>query len=259
MIYRYFIELSYDGTEYVGWQIQPNGMSVQEKLEFCLSTRLNRTISLTGAGRTDTGVHASFYIAHFDLEEALEEIPTFIHALNNFLPHSIAVHAIYRVNSEAHARFSAISRTYEYHIHTQKNPFLKSYSWFVRHSLPVDEMNKAAALLPKYTDFTSFAKLHTDVKTNDCLVQKAYWTELEGGKLIFTIQANRFLRNMVRSVVGTLVDVGKGKINLNQLMEIIESKDRANASSSAPAQGLFLTQVSYPDWVFDPDSSGKSG
>lgn len=258
MIYRYFIELSYDGTEFVGWQIQPNGMSVQEKLEFCLSTKLNRAISVTGAGRTDAGVHASFYIAHFDLEEALNDLTGLIHSLNNFLPHSIAIHAIYPVNPDAHARFTATSRTYEYHIHTNKNPFLKNYSWQVRHPLNLELMNQAASLLLQYSDFTSFAKLHTDVKTNECVVSKAIWEEKQDGILVFTIQANRFLRNMVRSIVGTLVDAGKGKINLEQFKEIIDSKDRANASSSAPAQGLFLTQVDYPDWIFDQDSSDKS-
>ncbi len=257
MIYRYFIELSYDGTRYVGWQIQPNGMSIQEKIEHCLSIKRNEKISLTGAGRTDTGVHARFYVAHFDVSTPILQSNDFIYSLNSFLPEDIAVSAIYPVHPEAHARFSAFSRSYEYQISLAKNPFVNPYAWYVRHPLAHEQMQEAASRLMNHTDFTSFSKLHTDVKTNDCTITRAEFTR-DGDRLLFTIEANRFLRNMVRAIVGTLVEVGKGRISPDEFESIIISKNRALAASSAPAQGLFLTEVKYPSWVFVPDVSDKS-
>lgn len=248
---RYFIQLSYKGTHYHGWQIQPNAVSVQEVLTRALSTILREEVEVTGAGRTDTGVHASFFIAHFESTtyKNLQHEKKIVFKLNSFLPQDIAIQKILKVNKEAHARFDATSRTYHYYIHQQKDPFLTELSYYFPHKLDLELMNKACELLYQFTDFTSFSKLHTDVKTNNCIIKNAVWKQ-DHHKLIFEITADRFLRNMVRAIVGTLIDVGKSKISLNDFIEIIESKNRAAAGVSAPAHGLFLTNIEYDSKVF---------
>ncbi len=242
---RYFIELKYDGSAYCGWQLQPGAPSVQEKVELALRYRASLVGHITGCGRTDTGVHARQYFAHFDVDK-LFDTDKLVNQLNSFLSKDIAVLRIFQVNSAAHARFDAISRTYTYHIETRKNPFTNDYSWFVHQRPDVNAMNHAAGILQQYSDFTSFSKLHTDVKTNNCMVSAAFWKE-EGSQLVFTIQSDRFLRNMVRAIVGTLVDIGRGRITLEDFKFIIESKNRQNAGMSAPAHALFLESVDY-DW-----------
>ena len=245
MSQRYFLQLSYKGTNYHGWQIQSNAVSVQEVMEKALSTIMREEIAVVGAGRTDTGVHASFFVLHFDSEKENLDATNLMHRLNRFLPPDIAVSKMFRVNNEAHARFSAVSRTYKYFISTAKNPFQNETSYLYTLPLDMEKMNEAAAALFDYEDFTSFSRLHTDVKTNNCRIYRAEWSR-ENNQLVFTIRANRFLRNMVRAIVGTLLEVGKGKISLNEFRKIIEKKDRRAAGTSAPAQGLFLTQIEYP-------------
>ncbi|MDG4950646.1 tRNA pseudouridine(38-40) synthase TruA [Weeksellaceae bacterium KMM 9724] len=241
---RYFLGFSYQGTSYHGWQIQPNAITVQEVLEDRMSKLLGNETKLVGAGRTDAGVHAKSMVAHFDSE--IEDIDKFIYRLNSFLPQDIAVHSLQKMKPEAHARFDATERTYHYYINYQKDPFKTDLSWHWNYEvLDINKMNQAADLLLKYDDFTSFARLHTDNKTNICDVRYAVWSE-ESGNLKFEITADRFLRNMVRSVVGTLVEVGKGKTSLEEFIDIIEKKDRKFAAASAPAHGLFLTHVAYP-------------
>ncbi len=242
---RYFIQLSYKGTNYHGWQVQPNAVSVQEVLENCLSTMLRTTIQVNGAGRTDTGVHASYFVAHFDsIKENLSH-PDFAYKMNSFLPADIAVQKIWKVGVEAHARFDATSRTYHYYISQTKNPFNTETSYKLIQTLDIDKMNEAAKILSDFNDFTSFSRLHTDVKTNNCSIYEAVWKETND-QLIFTIKANRFLRNMVRAIVGTLLEVGKGKLSVSDFREIIEQKDRGAAGASAPAKGLFLSNIEYP-------------
>ena len=247
---RYYIQLSYKGTNYHGWQIQPNATSVQEVLTKSFSTILRNEIEITGAGRTDTGVHASYFIAHFDSHISdLHSDKKFLFKINGYLPKDIAIQKIVKVKSDAHARFDAISRTYHYYIHCQKDPFLDESSYFLSQKLDIDLMNKASELLFQFTDFTSFSKLHTDVKTNNCKITEAFWTK-EDYKLKFTISADRFLRNMVRAIVGTLIDVGKNKITLEDFIRIIENKDRSDAGVSVPAHGLFLSNIIYPKNIF---------
>jgi tRNA pseudouridine38-40 synthase len=247
---RYFIQLSYKGTPYHGWQIQPNAVTVQEVLTRALSTILREEIEVTGAGRTDTGVHASFFMAHFDSQKKdLNTNKNIVFKLNSYLPKDIAIQRILKVNQEAHARFDAKSRTYHYYIHQQKDPFLTESSYYFPYKLDVELMNKACDLLDQFTDFTSFSKLHTDVKTNNCVIKDAQWKQ-EQHQLIFEITADRFLRNMVRAIVGTLIDVGKKKISLNDFIEIIESKNRSAAGVSAPAHGLFLSNIEYDPKIF---------
>ena len=247
---RYFIELSYKGTNYHGWQFQPNAVSVQEVVTKAFSTILKEDLEISGAGRTDTGVHASFFTAHFDSEKAdLHKDKKLIFKLNRFLPKDIAVFKIRRVHNEAHARFDAVSRTYHYLIHQQKDPFVIESSYYFPHKLDIELMNKACELLLDFNDFTSFSKLHTDVKTNNCKISEASWTK-NNYRITFTITADRFLRNMVRAIVGTLIDVGKHKISLNNFIEIIESKDRSEAGVSAPAHGLFLYNIEYPEEIY---------
>ncbi len=243
---RYFIELSYNGTRYHGWQIQPNAITVQEELNKALSTLLQNEINVVGAGRTDTGVHARFFVAHFEIPQSISDFNKLVFKLNRFLSKDISIHRIYDVPPRFHARFDAVSRTYEYHIHQKKNPFLTDFSYFVTHDLDVEAMNEAAQVLFDYQDFTSFSKLHTDVKTNNCAIQFAKWQQTDK-QLIFTISADRFLRNMVRAIVGSLLEVGRHKIDTQQFKAIIESKNRSNAGMSVPPQGLFLTEISYPD------------
>ncbi len=241
---RYAFQLSYNGGRYFGWQRQPKDISVQEVLEKAFSTILREEIAVTGAGRTDTGVHAAFYIAHFDTENEISDPVQLVYKLNRFLPADIAIQKIWKVDNEFHARFSAVSRTYKYYISTVKNPFATGTSFQYTVPLNVDWMNQAAKMLFEFTDFTSFSKLHTDVKTNNCKIYQAEW-ERNGDQLVFTIKADRFLRNMVRAIVGTLIDVGKGKISIEQFAEIIERKDRGEAGTSVPPQGLFLVDIEY--------------
>ncbi len=249
MSQRYFLQCSYKGTNYHGWQIQPNAISVQEIFEKTLSTQLREKIAVVGAGRTDTGVHASFFILHFDSNN--NQIPdNFVYKLNSFLPEDIAVQKLWRVNNDLHARFSAFSRTYKYYISTEKNPFKTETSYRYLKPLEIEKMNEAAKVLFEYEDFTSFSRLHTDVKTNNCKIMIAEW-ELESGKLVFTIKADRFLRNMVRAIVGTLLEIGRGKLSIPDFRKIIEKKDRNLAGASAPAQGLFLVDIEYPGTVFN--------
>nr|WP_319573586.1 tRNA pseudouridine(38-40) synthase TruA [uncultured Draconibacterium sp.] len=242
---RYFLQLSYKGTNYHGWQIQPNAVSVQEVMEDALSKILREKIAVIGAGRTDTGVHASFFILHFDTENGIPENLDIVYKLNSFLPSDIAVQKVWTVDDEAHARFSATSRTYHYFISSEKNPFVTETSYKYLKPLDVEKMNKAAQTLFNYTDFTSFSRLHTDVKTNNCKIMQAEWMR-RGEQLQFTIKADRFLRNMVRAIVGTLLEVGQGKLSISQFCEIIEKQDRGVAGASAPAQGLFLVDIEYP-------------
>ena len=245
---RYFIHLAYNGTPYHGWQIQPNAASVQETLNKAFSVLLQSEINLMGAGRTDTGVHAKEMYAHFDFEPSFD-IPNLVHKLNSFLPKDIVIYDIIPVHDEAHTRFDATKRTYEYHIHQVKNPFLEELSWYFHQPLDVDLMNQAAQLLFNHTDFECFSKVNTDVNTFDCTIFEAHWTRVatnqESNQLVFTISANRFLRNMVRSIVGTLVNVGLHKITLDDFTKIIESKSREKAGFSVPAHGLYLTKVAY--------------
>ena len=240
---RYKLELSYFGKDFHGWQTQPNAISVQQTIEDAIEVVFRERVGIVGCGRTDTGVHARKYIAHFDSDQCFDD--SFVAKLNNYLPYSIAVHNIIHVNENFHARFDAIKRSYEYQICLTKNPFLIDYSWFVYGGLNVEKMNVAAKKLLDFNDFTSFSKLHTDVKTNNCKIVEAFFTE-QSGVLVFKISADRFLRNMVRAIVGTLVAVGKEKISIDDFVKIAEAKDRGAAGQSAPAEGLFLTDVIYP-------------
>ena len=248
--FRYFVYLAYNGSAYHGWQIQPNGISVQEVLEKSFSTVLKQPIAITGAGRTDTGVHAKMMVAHIDTHTAIDNCQELVGKLNAFLPKSIAIFAIKQVQPTAHARFDALSRTYQYHITTQKNPFTNDISCKVPPTIDVEKMNTAAAKLLHYADFTSFSKLHTDVKTNICTIHQAQWTQLSQTEWVFTIQADRFLRNMVRAIVGTLFDVGNNKISVAEFCAIIEQKNRCSAGASVPAHALFLVDVAYPTTIF---------
>lgn len=245
---RYFIHMAYDGADYHGWQVQPNGKTVQQIIEHAFTTILRENISVTGAGRTDTGVHASFFVAHFDTSSSQEiKREQFIFKLNRFLPPDIVVYKIEVVPDEAHSRFSAIYRTYHYHISTIKPLFNRNYAHFVHGILDIDEINMCCDFIMKSTDFTSFSKLHTDVKTNNCKVMHAEWSSVENGYL-FEIKADRFLRNMVRSLVGTLLDVGQGKLDMEGFIKIMEAKDRSQAGQSAPAHGLFLVDIGYEEF-----------
>ncbi|MEI7508084.1 MAG: tRNA pseudouridine(38-40) synthase TruA [Flavobacterium sp.] len=241
---RYFLEFAYKGTHYHGWQYQPNAISVQETLNKALTTLFKIEIDLVGAGRTDTGVHATQMFAHFDLAEAID-IPFYIHKLNSFLPKDIAILNIHVVHDDAHARFDAIKRTYEYHIHTKKDAFESDDSWYYQNELNVLKMNEACKILLNHHDFECFSKVNTDVNTFNCTIHNAFWTEANN-RLVFTISADRFLRNMVRAVVGTMINIGLEKISVATLTKIIESKDRNKAGFSVPAHGLYLTNVEYP-------------
>lgn len=245
---RYFLELSYNGSQYHGWQSQPNAVSVQENIEKALSMILRFPTKITGAGRTDAGVHAQQMFAHFDTDNTID-IEQLTHRLNRFLPQDIAISNIIPVQPDAHARFDATARSYAYHIHQQKNPFLQQTSWHFSKKLDVDAMNKAAKALFFYEDFQSFSKTHTDVKTYICKIEEAYWQQ-DNDNLTFHITADRFLRNMVRAIVGTLIEVGLSKISVADFAHIIEVKNRSKAGFSVPAQGLFLTQIVYPKNIF---------
>ncbi|QBZ98460.1 tRNA pseudouridine(38-40) synthase TruA [Flavobacterium sangjuense] len=240
---RYFIELAYKGTNYHGWQYQPDADSVQETLNKALSLLLKTDIDIVGAGRTDTGVHAKQMFAHFDFESEIDTAQL-VHKLNSFLPKDIAVFNILKVPDEAHARFDATKRTYEYHIHTIKDVFENDGSYQFQLSLDVDKMNEACQILFKHNDFECFSKVNTDVHTFNCVIFEANWNQ-NGNKLVFTISADRFLRNMVRAIVGTMINIGTGKISLADFEKIIDSKDRSQAGFSVPAHGLYLTKIEY--------------
>lgn len=246
---RYFLWIAYNGSGYHGWQIQPNGLSIQEEIEDALAILFGESIEIVGAGRTDAGVHARQMVAHADLP-LVDNIQLVIKQLNGILSPAIAIHQIQPVSQHAHARFDAISRTYEYWIVTSKNPFYLQTTAAIFTPLDFNAMNRAASILLEYKDFTSFSKLHTDVKTNDCAIQEAYW-EQRGERWVFTITANRFLRNMVRAIVGTLIQVGRGNLVENDFRAIIEAKDRSKAGSSVNPNGLYLVQVRYPEHIFE--------
>lgn len=243
-ILRYFIEFAYNGKNFHGFQSQPNASSVQETLEKALTTLFREPIAIVGAGRTDTGVHAKQMFAHFETELELES-DYWSHKLNSFLPPSIVVYRIFSVHPDAHARFDATSRTYKYYIHLFKDAFIVDGSWYHSNPLDIQKMNEASAILLEYSDFECFSKVHTDVNTFHCKITTAHWKQKEN-QLIFTITADRFLRNMVRAIVGTLVNIGLGKMEVADLHKIIESKDRGKAGFSVPAQGLYLVNVTYP-------------
>ena len=240
---RYFIDISYDGSNYHGWQIQPNADTVQHQINLAFSTILNEEINVLGAGRTDTGVHAKKMIAHFDTNQTID-FEKFKYRINGFLKNDISLNDIYKVKDNAHARFSAISRTYEYRVSRTKNPFSVN-SYFLLRDLDFQSMKKACKFLHGIHDYTSFAKLHSENYTNNCEVFIANWKEDEN-LLIFTIKANRFLRNMVRAIVGTLIEIGEGKISFSDIETILMSKDRAKAGYSVPANGLSLIDIEYP-------------
>ena len=242
---RYFLHLAYNGADYHGWQSQPNAITVQETVEKALSRVLRRQVAIVGAGRTDTGVNARSMYAHFDVDNEIADPQRLISALNSLVGRDIAIYGIRRVADDAHARFDAVARTYKYFVTTRKSPFDYRLAWNPPYRLDVDAMNAAAARLADYIDFTSFSKLHTDVATNNCRIYEARWTA-EGDRLTFTIKADRFLRNMVRAIVGTLVDVGRGKTSVDEFCRIIERKDRCAAGASVPGNALFLWQVDYP-------------
>lgn len=241
---RYFITFSYDGTAYHGWQIQPHSVTVQEELQKALSTLMRKPMEVVGAGRTDTGVHARKMIAHFDHDEVMD-CSQLVYKLNKILPRDIAVQHVEPVADDMHARFSAKSRTYHYYVHLDKNPFLRSYSWQVYGNPDFELMNRAARVLMEYKDFTSFSKVNTDTKTNDCTITEARWDRVGEDQWRFTVTANRFLRNMVRAIVGTLMEVGRGRMTIEQLRSVIEAKDRCRAGDSVPGNALFLVEVLY--------------
>lgn len=247
---RYFLELSYKGTAYNGWQRQDNAPSVQQALEDSMTRLLREEIGVTGAGRTDTGVHAAYYVAHFDCVTPIADLSDFTYHLNAMLSHDVAVHSVTPVADDAHARFDAVSREYRYFISAVKDPFATEKAWMFKGGLDIAAMNEAAEVLLSTGDFTTFGKLHSGNKTNICKVTQAEWTR-HGNVFVFTIRADRFLRNMVRSITGTLVDVGRGKLTADEFGDIVRSRDLSRATNSAPAQGLFLSDIKYPCGVFE--------
>lgn len=251
MAHRYFMTLAYNGQPFHGWQVQPGDASVQQLLEESLAKLMGgRTVAVTGAGRTDTGVHATEMVAHFDTDTPIADTADFVRRLNAVAGRDVAVHSLREVRPEAHARFDATARTYHYYAHTRKSPFLYRSSWYTRRPLDFDAMNKAAKLLIGTHDFTSFAKLHSDAKTNLCTVTRAEWQQTGPHEYVFVISANRFLRNMVRAVVGTLVEVGRGRLDADGFRRVIEQQDRCAAGTSMPAHALYLTKVDYPDDIY---------
>lgn len=253
---RYFMRLSYNGAPFHGWQIQPNAVTVQQTIEEAMSTILRREVAITGAGRTDTGVNAQMMVAHFDLPDGVinpadEAFSVFLRSLNHLVGHDIAIEEIFPVKPDAHARYDATSRTYKYFAHYGKSPFRQAFSWELPYSgLDFEKMNLAAAILLKVDDFTSFSKLHTDVKTNICRVTEAEWRDELATGLSFTITADRFLRNMVRAVVGTLVEVGRGKLSIDDFRAVIDARDRCEAGASMPPHPLFLWNITYPNNIY---------
>lgn len=247
---RYFINLSYDGAAYHGWQVQPDDVTVQQRLNEALATLLRTPVETVGAGRTDAGVNAACMVAHFDCDALPYPPEQLAYKLNRLLPPDIAIHDIRPVKDDAHARFSALARTYHYYIYTEKSPFRRRYAMRLPFAVDYEKMNRAAEILLQTEDFTSFSKLHTDTKTNICHVTAARWEETEPGLWRFTITADRFLRNMVRAVVGTLLDVGRGKITEDDLRRIINAHDRCSAGDSVMGEALFLADVRYPDDIY---------
>lgn len=249
---RYFVELSYDGAAYCGWQRQPDAPTVQQTLEQALSTLLRCPTEVVGAGRTDTGVNASYYVAHFDVEKGVDDCAQLVYKLNLILPHDVAVKAVRAVRADAHARFDAVEREYTYYLSQRKNPFRRHSAWQYYVPLDMGRMNEAAAKLLEYDDFTSFAKLNSNNKTNICRVVKAEWrrAEWDDDLLIFRIRADRFLRNMIRAIVGTLVDVGRGRYTVEDFERILLSRDLSLSSAGAPAVGLFLSDVEYSEDIY---------
>lgn len=245
---RYFLELSYKGTPFHGWQIQKNAFTVQECLESALSTYFRKPIFVVGSGRTDTGVHASMQVCHFDLVDTLPE-ENFLKAINSILPKEISIHSIRAVKLDAHARFSARRRSYIYRIIFRKNPFLNEWAWQCFHNPDVEKMNEASKALLRHADFECFSKVHTDVKHFRCEIISAHWEQKED-QLLFHITANRFLRGMVRAIVGTLMEVGLGLRNVESMDELILSRNRAVAGKAAPAKGLSLSQIVYPEDIY---------
>ncbi len=246
---RYFIEMAFNGEGFHGWQKQPNAITVQQTLEQAMQTLLQSPVMITGAGRTDTGVHATYFVAHFEMATITWELSHLVKRLNSFLPPGIVIYAIQPVSNEAHSRFNAIARTYEYHLVLEKNPFLNRLTYRPHYLPDFEAMNRAATGMMKFSDFTSFSRLHGNAKTNVCHVTRAYW-EKRNTQYVFVVTANRFLRNMVRAMVGTLLEVGKGSITADDFFEIIEARDRSRAGTSAPAQGLFLTDIEYPEGIY---------
>ncbi len=243
---RYFIQIAYDGSLYHGWQVQPNAVTVQELLDKAMTTVLRQPIETLGCGRTDSGVHAKDFYAHFDVEGIDEnKVLNALGGINALLPYQIAAKRIIPVHDAAHARFDATARAYKYHVHFEKDPFKLNRSWLIKDQLDVSAMNEAAALLLNYTDFSCFSKSNTQTFTNNCKIVKAVFEEEEDG-LVFTIEADRFLRNMVRAIMGTLVQIGKKEIDLAAFKAVIESKNRSMAGQSVPACGLYLVKIEYP-------------
>lgn len=249
---RYFLELSYRGAPFHGWQVQPGDISVQETLEDAISTLVRRPVAVTGAGRTDAGVNAHSMTAHFDLDEGFDPTPdaAFLRAIDSICGPDIAIRGIRRVRGDAHARFDAIERTYRYFVTTAKNPFARGLAWKAPASLDFGAMNEAAAMLVGKRDFTSFAKLHGNAKTNICDLRRAAWHRTDADSWYFEIAADRFLRNMVRAVVGTLADVGRGKLKPSEMADILDRRNRSAAGTSMPAEALFLWSVDYPENLF---------
>ena len=244
-VQRYFIKLSFDGSKFHGWQIQQNANSVQSELNKALAVLLRKGVETTGCGRTDTGVHAKVFYVHFDNDEIVDT-GTLIHKLNAILPWEIAIDSIFPVQSDHHARFSATARTYDYHINRKKDPFLLGKSWYNIHLPDVDKLNRFVRIIMEYNDFTAFSKSNTQTFTNNCKISKAVWEEKNDGSVVFTIQADRFLRNMVRAIVGTLIKAADDDFTESDFRQIIESKNRSEAGVSVPAHGLYLTNVEYP-------------
>ncbi len=254
MNHRYFIHLAYNGTDFHGWQVQDNAPTIQETVNKALSTLLGKGINVIGCGRTDTGVHASDFYAHFDWNYKFSEkkLNDLVFKLNRFLPNAILIFDIKEVKPEVNSRFDAVSRTYKYYVNRRKDPFNEDLSFYIYGELNVEKMNLAAQKMMQFTDFTSFSKLHTQTKTNHCKITYAKWEEKEH-QLIFTITADRFLRNMVRAIVGTLLDVGKGKLSIEDFIQIIENKNRCDAGYSVPGKALFLHKVNYPEDIWNID------
>lgn len=242
---RYFITLSYDGTRYHGWQIQPEGVTVQQLLQDALATLLRQHVTVVGAGRTDAGVHARQMVAHIDVDGEINDVDQLTYKLNRFLPYDISIQNVRLVSDDMHARFSAVRRRYRYFIHTEKDPFKKKYSCELHYELDYELMNVAAAQLKTYSDFGAFCKSHSDVKTTVCTVTKAHWVEYESNAWYFEIEANRFLRNMVRAVVGTLIEIGRHRMSLSQFDQVVREGRRTGAGESMPANALFLECVEY--------------
>jgi tRNA pseudouridine38-40 synthase len=253
---RYFIYLAYNGANYCGWQTQPNARTVQQTIEEALAVWFRQSVSIVGAGRTDTGVHALRMVAHFDREERLDNLLFLTNKLNRLLPKDIAIEKIVGVCPGAHARFDALARTYHYHVTTRKDPFRQTFAYQSGGTLDFEAMNEACRILYRHIDFTSFSKLHTDTKTNHCRITHAGWEKQAGEwEWRFAITADRFLRNMVRAIVGTLFKVGRGKLTADDFEAIILAKDRGQAGDSAPAHALFLTDITYPEAIFKAEET----